>query len=87
MLEVYTLFDRRMREFGALVTAQNEDTARRMVGDGLRQDSLVSRYPGDYDLYQLGVYDERTGLIERHASPVLVATVDEIRLQFKNGGV
>lgn len=75
---VYSLLDRKMKEFGQLVVARNEESVKRGIVDGLRgSGSLVERHPDDFDLYVVGEFDQETGvLVPVHSR--LIGSVAEI---------
>lgn len=78
-MEVYSLFDRKLREFGALVLSRNEAAIRRSVLDGIRgTGSLVELHPEDFDLMVVGKYDVDVGVLTPVTPPRLVDNIGAI---------
>lgn len=78
MLEIYSLLDRKLREFGvhALPLAQNLEVVKRSLQDGIPgSETAMARHPEDFDLYLLGTFDEDTGMIVPEEVPKLVANL------------
>lgn len=74
-MKVYSLFDRKLREYGGLVLCPNDDGVRRALHEGVTPNSTVGKYPEDYDLMYLGEFDPQSGVIK----PDLIALVDNVR--------
>lgn len=77
-MNVYSLFDRKLRQYGQLMTERNDFGMQRGLSDGLRvnPESLISKHPGDFDLYQVGSFDDESGLFgEEPAIPRLVCNL------------
>lgn len=62
-MNVYTLFDRKLRLFGQLVLERNDFSVQRSLLDGLgaAPDSLMAKHPEDFDLYHVGSFDDEAG--------------------------
>lgn len=76
---VYSLLDVKAKEYGALVLAQNDEMIFRSLMDGVRSgDSLLARYPEDFHVMRLGVFDIETGQLVPENIPQLVASVREV---------
>lgn len=59
---VFSLFDRKAGDYGGLVLSKNEEMAKRTLLEAmLKSESLLSKYPDDYDLMLLGEFDDETG--------------------------
>lgn len=77
-MRVYSLFDRKMKEYGSLVMGSNdESTVRALKEMLLGSQSTVSKYPGDYDLMCLGYFDVENGEILAE-TPTLVVNCEEV---------
>lgn len=77
-MRIYSLFDRKVGEFGGLVLAPNDESVRRALKDGLPPGSTEAKYPHDFDLCCLGEFDSASGVIigtER----VLVGSIHDIK--------
>lgn len=77
---VYSLWDRKLREFGALVISRNDESIIRAVCDGIPgSNSMVAKHPEDFDLMRLGEYFPASGFLGgEQGPPVLVANVGDI---------
>lgn len=61
---LYALFDRKLREFGALHLSKNDQTMRRELMANVRSSgSMLEKYPQDFDLYRMGEMETETGKI------------------------
>lgn len=83
-MKVYSILDRKLKEYGPLFLSRNDDAVRRAVVDGFRgSNSVMEKHPDDFDLYEVGVFNHDTGELIG-CSPVLVFTLGAI-LEVDNG--
>lgn len=86
MYNVYSLFDRKLKVYGALVQERNDFAIQRTLADGVREnaESLLGKHPEDFDLFQVGVFNEESGLLMTDAPfiPRLVCNVLELVVVF-----
>lgn len=61
--KVYTILDVKGRSIAPLVLAVSQDDIIRSVRDALRTDNLMSRYPADFELLELGDIDITSGVM------------------------
>lgn len=55
--------------------------AARQLGDEVRRvadGNLLNTHPGDFELFDLGHFDEETGVIRSHSSPVFLMQVSAL---------
>lgn len=81
MLNVYSLLDRKLREFGtnALPMSPNLEFLSRTLQDGIPgSGTAMDKHPDDFDLYLLGTFDEDTGQLVPEEVPRLVANLSSI---------
>lgn len=81
MLRVYSLFDRKMREFGALVLAPTDGAVKRGLLEAFRSGrvSTLSQYPADFELHCLGTFDESSGeLVGEKSKATGLCSVEEL---------
>lgn len=77
-MRVYSIFDRKLREYGQLVLAKNDEVIRRMALDSVRgSGGDIEQHPEDYDLYHVGDFDRDTGRLDV-SDPRLVVTLQEL---------
>lgn len=75
---MYALFDRKVREYGSVVLARNDEVARRMTADALKgSNSLYEKHPEDFDLMKLASMDMETGMITAEV-PSLIAGLGDL---------
>lgn len=81
-MNVYSLFDRKLKLYGQLVLERNDYSVQRALVDGIRvsPDTLLGKHPEDFDLLQVGTFDEESGLLQdgERFSPRLVCNVLEL---------
>lgn len=73
---LFSMFDIKAGVFGALIALENAEVARRMFVTSILsgQESLVTKFPDDYILYEMGGFDNSTGNFSIHPSPIKVMT-------------
>lgn len=76
-MEVYSLLDRKLKEFGQLVVAKNDELVRRSLLDGIRgSKSLMETHAADFDLFCVGSFDEETGILTHKPLRLVVNVAD-----------
>ncbi|AXH73354.1 MAG: nonstructural protein [Microviridae sp.] len=66
----YSLYDEKADVYSNPFTAQNGAVALRSLATAASDPSTeVSKYPHDFTLYELGVFDDSTGTITPHQNP------------------
>lgn len=59
---MYSVFDRKLQEYGNVVLARNDEHIRRNLIDGVKgSKSVMELHPEDFDLVCLGTFDELKG--------------------------
>lgn len=73
---IYSLFDRKVREYGQLVLGSNDATIIRGLVESLSRTgkNTVEKYPEDFDLMCVGEFNCETGEL----GPVLPRLVDNV---------
>lgn len=81
-MNVYSMFDRKLRQYGQLVLERNDYSVQRALADGVSgsADSLMAKHPGDFDLYEVGMFNDESGLLEAPDGqiPRLVCNLSEL---------
>lgn len=78
-MQIYSLLDRKLKEYGALVTAQNDEVIRRMAGDSVRgSKGLQELHAEDFDIMHVGEFDSDAGVLTSTRVPRLVANLKDI---------
>lgn len=81
MKVVVSLRDSAARLYGTPFFVQHAAQAVRSLRDEVNSKdskSDVNQHPSDFELYELGSYDEDTGMVVCHASPVLIARAKDL---------
>lgn len=76
---LYSLYDKKTNYFNPPVCCHNEKEACRtfaMVVQG--KASIFNQYPSDFDLYELGTFDDHSAKLESHETPKYVKNVSEL---------
>lgn len=75
MNNLYAIFDKKADEFDIIWEAKNPAVASRafinMVKD---QNNPMNAYPEDYELYQLGTFERKTGKVNGEIVMIMPAT-------------
>lgn len=80
----YSLFDRKLREFGNILISNNDASVMRMLLDAMRGSrSLPDLHPEDFDLFVLGEFDVSTGVLVG-SPPRLVANLQDLYEEVPN---
>lgn len=76
--QVFSVYDARAQIFHPPFLTHNQFTAQRMIADVVNSpDHSFHRHPADYQLFELGEFDDQTGLYVTHqAKPICV--LDEL---------
>lgn len=72
---LFALMDVKTETFLAPLAAVTRGEAERTYADILKSDTIVGQHPTDFPLYEIGTYDERTGVV----TPVLSETGIEMK--------
>lgn len=64
-MKLYALLDKKMGQFGMVTQAMSDGHIARSLKENFAgTQSTVARFPEDFDLYEVGSFDERTGEVE-----------------------
>lgn len=72
---VYSMRDTRANEFGPLLLSANDEVMVRALRDGMPAQSIVRRYPLDFDVYCVGEFDAQRGELKPLVPTVLVVNM------------
>lgn len=74
-LKIYSTFDAKLKTFTHMFTTSHTGQALRMWEQECNDPkSMLSKYPTDFVLYEVGVFDQDKGMIEPHSPIHQVAT-------------
>lgn len=72
-MNIYSLMDLKLREYGPPLVANNDEAMKRAIRDGIPGSrTTMEKYPSDFNLMLLGSMDMDTGLIVPEEVPTLV---------------
>lgn len=79
-MKVFAVYDSRVSAFMQPSFLRSSGEAERMfvdiVNDG---QSIISKHPADYTLFELGEYDDQNGKLMPHAAPVSVINALQLK--------
>lgn len=76
---MYSVFDRKTQVYQAPICATNaHDACRRIAMAVFSQPSLMSRFPVDYDIVDVGEYNDETGKCVASAQPTLIMSLEQL---------
>lgn len=63
-MNAYSMFDRKVGAYGLPFFAQNDDLAVRLICSNMMEEhSMISRFPEDYTLFEVGEFDADEGVV------------------------
>lgn len=78
-MKIFSLFDRKSREYGDLVLFPTTEFAMRVLLEMVPQaKGAIKSYPEDFDVYWLGEFNPLTGEILVEKIPAMVFNVGEL---------
>lgn len=79
LLGVFCVFDSKAVSYGMPFFTQNRGSAMRGIKAQIKQDtqSMLSQYPEDFSLHDMGTYDDETGQFHT-TPPVFVIDVKDL---------
>lgn len=83
-LGVYSIKDKHVGMYLPPFLASSDDEAKRIVSDSIEPNSVLARFPADYQLVRCGVFNSKIGLSrnpEDNVPDVLCSITDIIRDQ------
>lgn len=77
-MRVYSLLDRKLKEYGPLVLGNTDEAICRALMEGFEGvQNTITKYPRDFDLMFLGTFDAETGALSGDRA-LLVANVGDL---------
>lgn len=78
MAKIYSTKDNTIGYVDCFMCANNI-VAKRMFGDAANSEgTMLNKHPEDYELYEVGGFDEDTGIITAYKSPKKITTAREL---------
>jgi len=76
-MEMYSIYDRKLREYGQILLAPNIGTVSRTIVMGVRgSKSTMDQYPEDFELHKVGEFDTQSGQVTANGRPEILVTLD-----------
>ena len=82
-LNICSVKDRAADAFGRPMFVPSTGVAIRSFSDELNRsdaDNQLYNHPGDFDLYEFGVFDDNTGLFDLHDQPKLLSLGKQVKI-------
>ena len=65
--KIYAIYDNKAKAFMQPFTTQNAELAIRTFKEHVNNpESIFHRHPNDFCLYEVGTFDDQTGLVDNH---------------------
>lgn len=81
MKPIYAIKDRAINGFNEPFVQPSEQHMLRLMRDEVNSDpskSSIAKHPDDYDIYQLGEYDQESGNITAYQAPAMIARCKDL---------
>lgn len=69
-LKVFAIFDSKISAFNTPFFQRSSGEAIRNFSDAVNKEEGLSRHPDDYTLFELGSWDDSTGVFDMHDAPL-----------------
>lgn len=78
-LKIFSIYDEKALSYNTPQYLAHQGEAIRMLQTTLdNKESMISKYPKDFSLYCLGLYDNNTGRFEGYNEPKLIMRASEL---------
>jgi len=80
-MEMYSTYDKKTKVYQQPMFSVNRGSMLREFSDFLKtrgKDTMMAKYPGDYQLCRIGWYEEDTGSVEGLKNPDIICDVDDL---------
>lgn len=85
--KLYAIRDNKVNSYSPPMIYRNDVDATRNLEQALKNpQSQVSLYPADYDLYQIGTYEEETSRLKSLAQPKFIVACSSLKLNDEKDG-
>lgn len=74
---IYSIFDKKTMTYSSPFCALNNEEAKRVIEETLKQGGLLANYPADYSCSRIGNFEQETGKI-KPITPHIICEVLEI---------
>lgn len=78
-MRIFSIYDAKAKFFTQTIADKNSASAERNFKTAVNnKDTDFSRYPEDYQLFELGSFDNETGILSPHSVPILVCNASSL---------
>ena len=85
ILKVFSIYDSKAEAYLQPFFMANKGTAIRAIVDLLgKPDHQFAKYPADFTLFELGEYDDSSGRMLPHSTPLSIAKTNELAAPINN---
>lgn len=80
-VNVYCIHDKKAKTYETLFCVPNNAYAIRSFSEAVNKDTPYGKYPEDFELVQLGTYDQETGKIMALPSPAILIQATDVKTE------
>jgi len=85
-LKIFSLRDTKSAHFGKPIIAPHQAPLIREFTEAVNDDKTTySKFPGDFDLYEIGDFNHITGQITPATNPIHIINLTTLKQEVKNG--
>lgn len=77
-MKLYSILDKKAGSYGAIIMAPNDALVTRSLQEHQNPDSTLVRFAEDFDLYEVGEFDDVSGRVSRDDETRFVANLSVI---------
>ena len=79
MLEIYSIYDKKVGTYMRPVfVAHLVEVQRDLSSVMANKESLLAKFPSDYEVYRLGKFDDKKGMMDLEDKPVFIMNISEL---------
>lgn len=79
ILRVYAIYDKKSKLYNQVIFSQNAGCAMRSYTSLVfERSNMMSRFPADYDIYDIGEFDDNSGKLSGCDAPVFICSLESL---------
>lgn len=82
--KLYSIYDVKTQVFMPPMVFHNDSHAMRNASSELDRDTMISKFPNDFELMECGKWDDSQGVIVQDGLPRMVCRFSELREKLKD---
>lgn len=79
MRKLFSIRDLKLGDFGKVVESPNLAVFMRELGEILSTDSMLSKFCSDYEIYEIGDFNEKQGIIIPREKPLYICSAQDVK--------